>query len=270
MRSNAAFLIAGMLIGAAAITLGNHRASRIDLTALPMPDRVERSCGPSSGRTAVIVVHGQSNAANYGSGRYKAQHAVDNFDPATGKCFAAVDPLLSADGVGGNFATRLGDILIEDGRYSRVILVPIAVAAASLSTLNNEHAGRIENAILKLKAAALTPTHFLFQQGEKDAVLTTTQEQYVLLLHQLVARFRAAGFDAPFYLSRSTKCDIADPKNVAAVRAAQESAVDASLNIRQGPDTDLIGNDGRNPDDGCHMNQAGTLANAALWAAFIE
>jgi hypothetical protein len=26
---------------------------------------------------------------------------------------------------------------------------------------------------------------------------------------------------------------------------------------------------GRNPD-GCHMNEAGTLANAALWAAFIK
>jgi hypothetical protein len=84
-----------------------------------------------------------------------------------------------------------------------------------------------------------------------------------------VKRFRAAGFDAPFYVSRSAKCDYAGPTNIAAVRAGQLSAVDAALNIRQGPDTDTIGNEGRSPD-GCHMNEIGTIANAALWAAFIK
>jgi hypothetical protein len=270
LRSNLGFLLCGALIGAIAVKLVYREPRQADLTALPLPPRIERPCGPSSGQTAVIVIHGQSNAGNYGSSRYAAREAVDNFDPATGKCFAAVDPLLGTDGAGGNFATRLGDILIQSGRYDRVILAPIAVAAASLSALNNEHAGRIDNVILKLKAAGLVPTHLLFQQGEKDAMLTTTRDQYVSLLHQLVARFRAAGFEAPFYVSQSTKCDAVDPKNTAAVRAAQLSALDGPLNIRRGPDTDMIGNDGRNPHDGCHMNEAGTLANAALWAAFIR
>jgi hypothetical protein len=101
-------------------------------------------------------------------------------------------------------------------------------------------------------------------------VLATSREDYIALLHKLVARVRAAGIDAPFYVSRSSKCDVESPRNTAAVRAGQEAAIDPKLNIRPGPDTDLIGNDGRNPFDGCHMNEAGTLANAALWAAFIE
>lgn len=209
------------------------------------------------------------NAANYGSTRHTAREAVDNFDPATGKCFAAADPLLGADGIGGSFATRLGDILIQSGRYDRVILAPLAWGGASLSFLNNEGAVLTTNGIAKLKEAGLTPTHILFQQGEKDAISTTTAEQYVSLLHQLVKRFRTAGFDAPFYLSRSAKCDYVEPKNMAVVRTGQLAAVDAALNIRPGPDTDTIGNEGRNPD-GCHMNEAGTLANAALWAAFIK
>ena len=121
-----------------------------------------------------------------------------------------------------------------------------------------------------LQAAKLRPTHFLFQQGEKDAILPTTQEQYVSQLHQFVKRIRVVGFDAPFYLSRTTKCDVEGPKNVAAIRAAQLSAADNQLNIRPGPDTDLIGNDGRNPHDGCHMNELGTLTNAALWGSFIQ
>ena len=212
-------------------------------------------------------MHGQSNAANYGSTRHTAREAVDNFDPATGKCFAAADPLLGTDGAGGSFATRLGDILIQAGRYDRVIIVPLALASTSIFVLNNEKAELLTNALSKVKAAALTPTHILFQQGEPDARLTTSAEQYVSQLHQLVTRFRAAGFDAPFYLSRSTKCGGGE-QNTAAVRAGQLSAINDALNIRQGPDTDTIGNDGR--ADGCHMNEAGTLANAALWAAFIK
>ena len=269
-RSRVGYLILGMLIAAVVARHGVPGASQADLTRIPPPPRIERACEPVSDRTAVIVVHGQSNAANYGNTRYSAREAVDNFDPSSGKCFAAADPLLGTDGAGGNFATRLGDILIQAGRYDRVILVPLAVEGASLSVLDNEQAGRIDNAIAKLRAARLTPTHFLFQQGEKDAMLTTTQEQYVSLLHRIVTRFRAAGFEAPFYLSQSSKCDIVEPNNRAAVRAGQLAAISDRLNIRPGPDTDMIGNDGRNPHDGCHMNELGTLANAALWAAFIK
>jgi hypothetical protein len=270
LRGHVAFLIGGVVIGAIACKLAGRGTSQPDLTALAPPPRIERPCGPVSGGTAIIVVAGQSNAANYGDTRYVAREPVDNFDPSTGKCFAAADPLLGADGAGGNFATRLGDILIQAGRYDRVILVPIAVQGASLSVLDNEEAGRIDNVIAKLQAAKLTPTHFVFEQGEKDAVLTTTSQQYVSLLHQFVERFRAAGYDAPFYLSQTTKCDTAGPKNTEAVRAGQLSAIDDALNIRRGPDTDMIGNDGRNPNDGCHMSGLGTLANAALWAAFIK
>ena len=270
MRSHAGLLAAGILIGALAIQISERNPRQIDLTALPQPVRVEKPCDPSSSRTAIIVVHGQSNAANFGSSRHAARGAVDNFDPESGKCFAAVDPLLGADGAGGNFATRLGDILIETGKYQRVVIVPLAVQGASLSELNGKYAERIDNAVRKLKAAQLTPTHLLFQQGEKDAILTTSREQYVSMLHHLVMRFRAAGLQAPFYLSRSTKCDVEKPKNSVAIRAAQEAAIDVALNIRRGPDTDVIGNEGRNPFDGCHMNEAGTLANAALWAAFID
>jgi len=267
LRRQLAFLIGGLLIGGIAAKILNPGARPIDLAQAAPPLRVERPCTPVSGKTAIILVHGQSIAANFGSARYTAREAVDNFDPATGKCFAAADPLLGTDGAGGSFATRLGDILIEAGRYDRVIIVPLALASTSISVLNNEKAELLINALSSVKAAALTPTHILFQQGEQDARLTTSADQYVAQLHQLVTRFRTAGFDAPFYLSRTTKC-VGDANNTTAVRAAQLSAINDALNIRQGPDTDTIGNDGR--ADGCHMNEAGTLANAALWAAFIK
>ena len=235
LRRQLAFLIGGLLIGG---------VSRQALDTRRPPDRFgpgfrrrhcasNGPCTPVSGKTAIIVVHGQSNAANYGSARYTAREAVDNFDPATGKCFAAADPLLGTDGAGGSFATRLGDILIEAGRYDRVIIVPLALGSSSISFLNNEGARLITNGISKLKAAGLTPTHILFQQGETDARLTTTAEQYASLLHQLVKLFRAAGFDAPFYLSRSTNAAPSILTNAAAVRAGQLSAIDSPLNIHR-------------------------------------
>ena len=136
-----AFLMGGVLIGTIAGRLLTPDARQTDLAGLPPPPaRVERACGPVSGKTAIIVVHGQSNAANYGSARHTAREAVDNFDPASGKCFAAADPLLGTDGIGGSFATRLGDILIQAGRYDRVIFVPLARGGASLAFLNSEGA----------------------------------------------------------------------------------------------------------------------------------
>lgn len=266
----AAFLVGGVAVGTIAGSLLTEYARRAELAGIPPPpERIERPCGPISDKTAIIVVHGQSNAANYGSTRHTAREAVDNFDSMSGKCFAAADPLLGADGMGGSFATRLGDMLIQDGRYDRVILVPLARGGASIAYLNSEGAELITNGIAKMKAAGLTPTHILFQQGETDAVSKTTAGQYASLIHQLVKRFRAAGFDAPFYLSRSTKCDYVGPTNMAAVRAGQLAAVNEALNIRPGPDTDTIGNEGRSPD-GCHMNETGTVANAVLWAAFVR
>jgi Carbohydrate esterase, sialic acid-specific acetylesterase len=265
-----AFLIGGVAVGTIAGSLLTAYARQAELAGIPPPpSRIERPCGPISGKTAIIVVHGQSNAANYGSARHTAREAVDNFDSVSGKCFAAADPLLGADGMGGSFATRLGDMLIQEGRYDRVVLVPLARGGASIAYLNSEGAELITNGIAKMKAAGLAPTHILFQQGETDAVSKTTAEQYASLIHQLVKRFRAAGFDAPFYLSRSTKCDYVGPTNMAAVRAGQLAAVNEALNIRPGPDTDTIGNEGRSPD-GCHMNEAGTVMNAVLWAAILR
>jgi hypothetical protein len=240
------------------------------LAALPAPARVEHPCDPRSADTAILVIHGQSNAANFGALRYQARHAVDNFDPASGKCFAAVDPLLGTDWTGGHFGTRLGDLLIESGHYKRVVIATASKGGASIEELNTIYAERLDDLIAKMKDAGLQPSHILFQQGETDAGLTTTTEQYVTQLHRLVRRLRASGVAAPFYLSQSTKCDYNKPLNITPIRQAQLLAVDVALDIRRGPDTDTIGNDGRDKDDGCHMNGVGTLANAALWAAFIQ
>jgi Carbohydrate esterase, sialic acid-specific acetylesterase len=234
-----------------------------------LSDREERPCISVEDSVAIIVVQGQSNAGNSGTGsRYTPREAVDSFDPESGKCFSATDLLPGADGSGSTFVTRLGDILIQSGKFKRVIVVSIAVGGASLAELTSTHLNRIENLIVKLNRSHLVPTHFLFEQGETDAALKTTEAEYLVSLKTLVKKFRSAGFQAPFYIALATKCDEVHPKNILAIRSAQANSADVDLNIRRGPDIDMIGNDGRARGN-CHMNEVGTLAQAALWAAFV-
>ena len=68
-----AFLVGGLLIGVAVGEFLKWRAEQNDWAAIPPLARVERPGGPVSGRTAIIVVHGQSNAANYGSARHTSR-----------------------------------------------------------------------------------------------------------------------------------------------------------------------------------------------------
>jgi hypothetical protein len=93
------------------------------------------SCAISGARsrTVVILIAGQSNAGNHGGGDpYVARDQVDNFNLKDGLCYHAADPLLGTTAEGANFATRLGDLLIDAGAFDRVILVPIAVGGTTM------------------------------------------------------------------------------------------------------------------------------------------
>lgn len=232
--------------------------------------RIDRRECQQIPNTAVIVIDGQSNAANHGLGRYSATKDVLNFDPTNGRCVSAVDPLLGSDGDGANFATRLGDILIQSGRFDRVILVPVAIGGMSITQLAGDKMHRIDQAIRAMRAAKLNPTHILFQQGESDGTLKTTPEEYAAKVRSIVSRYREAGIEAPFYVAKASRCDLIKPTNTDAVRKGQEASLDTALGIVQGPDIDMVGPGGRNPVDGCHLSEIGVIATAALWAAFLR
>src|SRR5689334_13741298 len=77
-------------------------------------------------RNLVLLTFGQSNCENVGPSAYVPRNgsAVDNFDFLNGQMYAAADPLLGAAtaGIGGpgNIATRIGDLLITEGKFDRV------------------------------------------------------------------------------------------------------------------------------------------------------
>lgn len=215
------------------------------------------------GRTAVVLVFGQSNGANSGDTPYTPKRRVFNFNLFDGLCYAAQDPLLGATEARGNFAGRMADMLIGRGVYDSIVLETISVGgsrAEEWTTEGSRHR-RLQMAIKRAADAGLTFTHLLWHQGESNARHDPDYDIYVESLLNIHAALRAYGVSAPLYVAQATICD--SPPNEA-IRSAQRAVVDSQLGILAGPDTDVIGFEDR--FDNCHMKESGLIKHAALWA----
>ncbi|MBN8956543.1 MAG: hypothetical protein J0H17_08165 [Rhizobiales bacterium] len=216
--------------------------------------------------TAVIVTLGQSNSANYlgyGETPYVASPLVHNFNYLNGGMYLAADPLLGCPGEYGNYGARLGDLLISRGRFQRVIIAPIAINA---SLAEHWKDGGIFNQNLRvvlrrLLAAGLTPTFICYQQGESDNRIGTSSASITASLRSMVTTIRAEGVNAPVFIALTALWP--GYSNDAQIRAGQAAAVDHSLGIYQGPDTDTL-DAATYRTGGVHFNAAGAQAFADL------
>lgn len=237
----------------------------------PIPDasgKKQVPCAELANQT-IIVTLGQSNAANFGAGLYRTEGDVVNFNLYDGRCYWAADPLVGASGDGGNFATRLGDVLIRRGFADRIVVAPIAMGNTSVEhwSARGIFNSRILVVIRRLHDAGLTPDLILWQQGEGNAGDDdpggTNYRRHLL---EVVQTFRDYGVQAPFLIALCTLCGDPHP-NAENARAGQRSAVDRQFGTFLGPDTDQIGHEYR--FDGCHMSEIGLQKQAEMWAEAI-
>ena len=229
--------------------------------------------------TSVIITLGQSNAANFASGHYAAQGKVANFNLYDGRCYSAIDPLLGASGDGGNFATRLGDILIRRGLAERVVLAPIGMGNTRVEhwSFGGVFNNRILVLIRRLWEAGTSPNLILWQQGEGNASdVDLGGRNYRRHLLEVVQTFRNYGISAPFMVALCTLCGDPHPNPMVRiirnllrqnVRAGQRGAVSSEIGTFLGPDTDRIGREDR--FDRCHMSESGAQKQAEMWADAI-
>ncbi len=240
------------------------RAGLIAALILALTHAVGHARAPAqtaSRRTMVALVFGQSNAANWGETRHTAHWRVRAF--FRGRWSATRDPLPGADGEGGSVWTRLGDLLIASKRYDRVVLVPAAIGATDIAQW--APGGRLHEDLLRnvreAQRAGLRFTHLLWHQGESDAVLGTSAEEYRQHFLSMIESLRAQGARAPVFVAIATRCGQYPPNET--IRRAQIGLVNPSLGIFAGPDTDQLDESYRH--DGCHFSDAGLRAHAQLW-----
>jgi hypothetical protein len=223
-------------------------------------------CPRQSPRTAVIVVLGQSNAANYADQTYTSLHGDRILNVFDGRCFIAQSPLLGASGAYGEQWTALGNELIESGMYERVVLVPAAIGgSASGSWSHGDLTQVLEDTLTGLRDL-YTPTEIVWHQGEADFWAGTPEHAYRENLRNIVNRIRTAGVKAPFYVTVASRCTdkpvtwFADNP----VARAQKHIADQRLGIRVGVDADAILSTSDRYDD-CHLAKKGIEKLSHAW-----
>lgn len=231
------------------------------------PGKIEISCPIQDESTAVLLVAGQSNAANSQGQHYQSpDDRVVNF--SEGHCYRAASPLLGADDKKGESWTLLGMKLVRSGLYNRVIVIPAAVGGSSIRRWAT---GGDLNTMLMDEIRAVkghyTITAVLWDQGATDYTLRTPEDRYRSDLKSLIDQIRAQGITAPFFI---TRCSVGgkDWTEDNAIARAQAALAEGKT-ILNGPNTD---HDVTPFDryDGAHFSASGQEKWTDTWVQLLR
>jgi Carbohydrate esterase, sialic acid-specific acetylesterase len=204
---------------------------------LSYPGKIEITCPIQDEKTAVLLLVGQSNAANYQGQRHQSvDDRVVNF--SDGRCYRAASPLLGADGQEGETWTLLGNKLVQSGLYRTVILIPAAVGGSSVRRwAEGGDLNAMLVAVIREVKERYTITAVLLDQGATDFALGTSENRYRSDLKSMIDTVRAQGVHAPFFI---TRCSVGgrDWAEDNPIARAQASLADSRDAVFDGPNTD--------------------------------
>ena len=230
--------------------------------------KIEIQCPQQTRGTAVILIAGQSNAANSGAQRHNTRHPDRVLNFAGGRCYIAASPLLGSNGFAGEYWTLLADQLIDAGTFDHVILAPLAVGGSKVEQWAK--GGALNATMIPLVQDLTTRyrvTHVLWHQGEADFALKTDPALYKEYFLSFVESLRANGIDAPVFISKATRClpGWSEPN---AIRTAQQELASSEPGLTAGVDTDKL-LDAQDRYDDCHFADSGEVKTATAWAAIL-
>jgi hypothetical protein len=207
----------------------------------------------------VVLVLGQSNAANFVGERFRSRlGALNWFD---GKCYIADGPMLGADGTSGSVWPLVGDGLIKAKIATSVTFVVLALGGTSSADWTDERGmgALLDRRLTQYKTAGLKITHAIWHQGESD--FDTPPTLYRQRLERIFGRVRTAYPDVTFVVAQTSICgDKAHAQSRAEILQVQ-AALSGSA---PGPNTDLINRYGDRYDT-CHFSGQGARKLAAAW-----
>jgi len=212
-----------------------------------------------------ILAFGQSNMANMGIGlTYTSAYDVLRLDNTYDFVLASspVGATALASGTGANILPYLGDLLIQDGKYSDITYANVAVNGSCIvqwipSSPNFQR-------IVSLVNQGFEFTHVLFHQGSCDT-RSILKEDYKKYFLEMKNGLRNLGIIAPIYLGRASYIyGVVDSQ----VTDAQNELINENDDILMGANTDVLGAEYRYDDS--HFNEQGLIKHAQLWNDLIK
>lgn len=223
-------------------------------------------------KTLVLITAGQSQWTTITTSSFTptSASAVDNLNIYDGALYNCAGPLLGAQytpsGGSGNLSARVADLLVTNGIFDRVIVVPVAIGATSIAQWETGPlATRISVAIKRLAARGITPATtgvtfaLLWGQGETDGVNGTAQATWQASFGNIKAAAIAAGFSGRFFVVKETWNG---GITYSTIQAAQAAVVD-NVTVFAGGDLDSLNSSNRQAGN-THFNDTGAAAAATL------
>jgi len=211
----------------------------------------------------VLVTAGQSNSANFGNPRQKAQDdRVVYFD---GRGFVhAQDPIPGGCGGGGSPWALLGDRIVASQQ------VPVCFRSASLNWTEVAAWLPPDNQLYRNLVACVKVfgkdgvRAVLWHQGESDTLVKTSAETYCDRIKTIVETLnKDAGYQLPWLVAQASFHPGSKAPEQALVAKGQQLLWARKI-CGQGPVTDdLLGPEYRH--DGVHFNQQGLAKHAERW-----
>lgn len=235
--------------------------------------------------TLIMICAGQSLASDLITDTFSPTNGskLDNFAWYDGRNWVAANALVGTSwngsvGTSHNFNFKIADGIITNGKFDRVIIVPVAMSGTPISYhvtdyIGGEPAGyyrMIQAAAKKLAAQGVRPgtpgVKFLLKwnQGESDTQQATTQASYTANFNKLMELCAIDLPGVPWMVAKETRYV---GVNSGAVQAAQLSLVNGTT-VFAGENMDSIGSSGRVGDD-THLNATGGNLAATMGIAAI-
>lgn len=274
MKSSYKYAVVAILSAVLGIIANRNREYLINAQFLRdhfhFREKIDQKAAIDVDKVMICLTLGQSNAANYGNGKYIPRNKVYNY--YKGEIYLAKEPLLGADGAGCSVWTRVADMLIDSGLYNQVIIVPIGIGSTSVTCWAE---GKCNELLLRtlsdLKKKKIKLTDVFWNQGETDNVDGTTKTRYKEQLKKIVKIIHSEQPSARFFSSITSYF----PYNNDHVFGIDKEITDAQkevvqeLNLYTGPNTDSL-NLAYYRADAVHFTEKGLDQYARSWFMKIK
>lgn len=208
----------------------------------------------------VLLVAGQSNAANHGQPRGRA--GAGAYALASEGLYRLEDPLPGASGPGGSPWSHWAALQQRSRPGAQVVVAAVAQGSSAVAdwTPAGVHAQRLPAVLKTLRRQGLDVDAVVWHQGETEAWAGGDPNSYTSHLRRWIASVRELGIRAPIFVCLTSR----DGQGVInpAIRQAQAAVWNHDARVFAGPDTDSLGEAFR--IDGVHFNAHGLEAFARL------